>query len=90
MIIPDLHHPITDLDARFAATTPEDTYTLMEALRKAGINFDVTINGPKDDPNEQDYDIFWFRKQDDQERIASILRATIPSKADDSHANEPA
>ena len=81
MIEPDFHHPITDLDATFAATAPEHTYKLMEAFRHAGINFDVTVNGPKDDPCAQSYDIFWFRKEDDQERIASILRATIPGDA---------
>lgn len=53
----------------------------MEAQRQAGVYFDVTINGPKDDPANQDYDIFWFRKEDDQELLCSILRATIPSDA---------
>ena len=81
MLNPDLHHPLTDLDATFAATTPDNTYKLMEALRQAGIYFDVTINGPKDDPNDQSYDIFWFRREDDQELLGSILRATIPSDA---------
>jgi hypothetical protein len=81
MINPDLHHPITDLDATFAATTPENTNKMMEALRRAGINIDVTVNGPKHDPAEQDYDIFWFRKADNQELLASILRATIPSNS---------
>jgi len=69
------------LDATFAAPTPENTYKLMEAQRQAGVYFDVTINGPKDDPANQDYDIFWFRKEDDQELLCSILRATIPSDA---------
>lgn len=78
MLQPDLNHPITDLDATFAATAPKDTYRLMEALRHAGIYFDVTVNGPKDNPDEQSYDIFWFRKEDDQDLIASIIRTTFP------------
>ncbi len=53
----------------------------MEALRKAGIYFDVTVNGPKDDPKEQAWDIFWFRKKDDQALIGRILREALPKQA---------
>ena len=76
---PDPHHPITDLDAGFAATVPENTSGLVEILRRAGIYFDVTINGPKDDPDEQAYDIFWFRKEDDMDMIGRIIQDTIPA-----------
>jgi hypothetical protein len=79
MIRPDPNHPSTDLDATFAATLPKDTYRLMEALRKAGVYFDVTVNGPKDDPEPARYDIFWFRNGDDQEIIARVLSETIGS-----------
>ena len=72
------NHPITDLDARFTATIPENTAPLIEALRHAGVYFDVTINGPKDSPEEQAYDIFWFRKEDDMDFIGQIIRDTIP------------
>ncbi len=81
MIEPDLRHPMKDLDTTFAATTPENTFKLMEAFRQAGVNFDVTINSPKDDSSEPDYDIFWFRKGDNQERLAAILRATLSPDA---------
>ncbi len=77
---PDPHHPITDVDATFSAISPEHTFRLMEALRKEGVYFDVTVNGPKDDPSSPSYDIFWFRKEDDQERLGAIIRATIPKK----------
>ncbi len=83
MIQPDPNHPLTDPDATFAATPPQDTYKLMEALRQAGFYFDGTVNGPKDDPTEQAYDIFWFRKEDDQERLAQIIRATFPKFTDE-------
>jgi hypothetical protein len=78
-MMPVIHRPITDLDARFVATLPIHTHNLMEALRQAEIYFDVTVNGPKDDTKDQSYDIFWFRKDDDMEKITSILRATIPN-----------
>jgi hypothetical protein len=74
---PDRKHPLTDLDATFAATLPKDTYRLMEALRQAGIYFDFTVNGPKEDPDSPRYDIFWFKKEDDQELIGCILREII-------------
>jgi hypothetical protein len=78
---PDPNHPATDMDATFTATAPENTYAVMEALRKAGINFDVTVNGPKDDPNEQAFDIFWFNKEDDQALISRIVREALPEDA---------
>jgi len=77
---PDRNHPITDLDATFTATEPKDTYRVMQALREAGVNFDVTVNGPKDDPKDRDYDIFWFRKEDDQECIRRIVREALSGK----------
>ena len=77
---PDSHHPITDLDATFSEISPEHTCRLIEVLRKEGVYFDVTVNGPKDDPSLPSYDIFWFRKEDDQERLAAIMRSTIPKK----------
>ncbi len=77
---PDPNHPITDLDATFTGTKPEDTYAVMHALRLAGINYDVTVNGPKDDPKDQAYDIFWFRKEDDQEFIGRIVKEALSRK----------
>ena len=78
---PDPNHPVTDVEAAFTATAPENTYAVMEALRKAGIYFDVTVNGPKDDPNEQAWDIFWFRKEDDHALIGRIVREALPNDA---------
>ena len=72
---PDPQHPITDLDAHFSPVHPDETPVVIEALRKAGVYFDVTVNGPKDDPDSQSYDIFWFKKEDDMEAIGAILRA---------------
>jgi hypothetical protein len=74
---PAPNHPITDLDARFSAVHPDETYQVMEALRAAGIYFDVTVNGPKDEPEAQSYDIFWFQKEDDMKRIGEVLKATV-------------
>ena len=74
---PNANHPITDVDARFSAVHPDETHKVIEALRKAGVYFDVTVNGPKDDPDSQSYDIFWFQKQDDMERISVILKTTV-------------
>ena len=74
---PDPNHPITDMDAPFSAVHPDETHAVIEALRKAGIYFDVTVNGPKDDPDSQRYDIFWFQKEDDMGKIGSILKATV-------------
>lgn len=73
---PDPQHPITDIDARFTAVHPSETHAVIEALRRAGVYFDVTVNGPKDDTESQSYDIFWFKKEDDMEKIGAILRAT--------------
>jgi hypothetical protein len=50
----------------------------MEALRQAGIYFDVSVNSHKEDPSSQDYDWFFFRKEDDQDMIGSIIRKTFP------------
>ena len=74
IMTPDPNHPVTDIGASFSAVHPRDTHRVMEALRQADIYFDVTINGPKDDPNSQGHDIFWFRPDDDQEHIGSIVR----------------
>ena len=79
LMTPDPNHPITDLDARFAAAIPGNTVRLVEALHLARLFLDVTINGPKDSPEEQAYDIFWFQKDDDMGVIGQILRDTIPS-----------
>ncbi len=65
------------MDARFSAIHPDETHAVIEALRKAGVYFDVTVNGPKDDPHSQSYDIFWFQKEDDIEKIGKILKATV-------------
>jgi hypothetical protein len=77
LMIPDPSHPITNLDATFSAIHPKDTHRVMEALRQAGVYFDVTINGPKDDPSSQSYDIFWFRPEDDQQHLGNILREAL-------------
>ncbi len=74
---PDPNHPMSDLDARFSAVHPSETFRVIEALREAGVYFDVTVNGPKDDPDSQSYDIFWFRKEDDMEKIGAILKSTV-------------
>ena len=42
-----------DLDATFSAVSPQHTHRVMEALRQAGVEFDVTVNGPKDDPSAE-------------------------------------
>ncbi len=75
---PELSRPSDDVDSTFAATTPDDTPRLMEALRQAGIYFDVSVNSHKEDPSSQDYDWFFFRKEDDQDMIGSIIRKTFP------------
>ena len=49
----------------------------MESVFNSG---DVTVNGPKDDLIDQDYDIFWFRKEDDQEFIGRIVKEAISRK----------
>jgi hypothetical protein len=72
-------HPITDLDATFSAIHPRNTQRVMEALRQAGVYFGVTVNGPKDSPISESYDIFWFRPQTDQDHIGSIIRQTLSS-----------
>lgn len=74
---PDPKHPITDLDAKFTAVHPDETSKVIEALRRAGVYFDVTINGPKDDPSDQEYDIFWFRSEDDMRPVSEILKQTV-------------
>lgn len=74
---PDPNHPITDLDSKFTAVHPDETCKVIEALRLADVYFDVTVNGPKDDPDDQGYDIFWFQKEDDMEMIGNILKATV-------------
>ncbi len=74
---PDPHHPITDVDAPFTATLPKDTSRVIEALRNEGVYFDVTINGPKGDPGLPSYDIFWFRKEDDQDKLGRIVKKAL-------------
>ena len=76
-MIPDQHHPLTNVDATFTATEPKDTNRLIEALRQQGVYFDITINGPQDDPLLPRYDIFWFRKEDDQAWIGKIIKETL-------------
>ncbi len=77
---PDPDHPNTDEDATFSAIPPKHTHRVIDALRKQRIYFDVTINGPKEDPRAESYDIFWFQKEDDQDKIKAILRASIPNE----------
>lgn len=73
IMTPSANHPITDMDAKFSAVDPKHTHRVMEALRQAGIEFDVTVNGPKDDPAQKSCDIFWFRPEADHQRIGDIL-----------------
>lgn len=75
--MPDPKHPITNLNATFSAIAPRDTNRVMEALRQAGVYFDLTINGPKDDPSEESYDIFWFQPEDDQAQIQKVIRKVL-------------
>jgi hypothetical protein len=77
---PDPHHPITDLDATFSPISTKHTHRVMEALRREGVYFDVTVNGPKEDPASESYDIFWFQKEDDQGKIGAIIRSAIPAE----------
>jgi hypothetical protein len=77
---PDPHHPITDLDATFSPIPVQHTQHVMDALRKAGVYFDVTVNGPKEDPQSPSHDIFWFQKEDDQQKIGDIIRSELPKK----------
>lgn len=74
---PDLKHSATGLDAAFSAINPRHTPRVMEALRQAGVNFDVTVNGPKNSPVSEGYDIFWFHPKADQDHIGNIIRLTL-------------
>ena len=74
---PDPKHPKTDLDAPFSAINPRHTPRVMETLRQAGVNFDVTVNGKDDGSVSEGYDIFWFRPEADQDQISNIIRLTL-------------
>ena len=77
---PDPRHPITDSDATFSSIPIQHTQRVMAALRMAGVHFDVTVNGPKEDPKSPSHDIFWFQKEDDQQKIGNIIRSALPTE----------
>ncbi|MDQ8205730.1 hypothetical protein [Pelagicoccus sp. SDUM812003] len=72
--------PISDLDSTFSVISPTDTPKVMEALRKEGIEFDVTVNTPKEDPNDEEIDIFWFRKEANQDKIGEVIRKVLKNE----------
>ena len=74
---PDPNHPITDLDSTFSAISVQHTHRVMEVLRQAGVEFDVTVNGPRDDPNSESCDIFWFRPEADQQHIGRVISQAL-------------
>lgn len=74
MLESNLHHPINDFDSSFVSSRPEHTARLMEAFRQTGICFDITINGPKDHPDEENFDVFWFHRDADKDLLNSVIR----------------
>jgi hypothetical protein len=65
--------PLSDLDSYFAAIDIEDTPRVMEALRRAGVQFDVSVN-PNPGEGEAPCDVFWFWKQADHRGIQKVIK----------------
>ncbi len=71
--------PLSDVDSYFAAIEIEDTPKVMEALRRAGVQFDVSIN-PNPEPDEANCDVVWFWKQADHAFIQRTIDAATGKK----------
>ena len=71
--------PLSDPDSHFAAIDVDDTPRVMAALRKAGVQFDVSVN-PKLEPGEALCDVFWFWKQADHASIQKVIKDALAKK----------
>jgi len=71
--------PLSDPDSRFAAVNVEDTARVMEALRRAGVQFDVSVNA---NPGEGEAlcDVIWLWKQADLAGIQRIIKDALANK----------
>lgn len=65
--------PLSDPDSCFTAIDVEDTARVMEALRGAGVQFDVSVN-PHPAEGEAICDVIWFWKQADLSRIQQVIK----------------
>ena len=71
--------PLSDVDSYFAAIDIADTPTVMEALRRAGVQFDVSVN-PNPGEGEAPCDVFWFWKQADHAGIQKAIKDATGTK----------
>ena len=73
--------PLSDVDSYFAAIDIEDTPHVIEALRRAGVQFDVSIN-PNPEEDEANCDVFWFWRQADHASIQKAIENASGKKND--------
>ncbi len=71
--------PHSDPDSCFAAVDVEDTARVMEALRRAGVQFDVSVN-PNPGEGEAICDVIWLWKQADLAGIQRIIKDALEKK----------
>ena len=71
--------PLSDPDSYFVAIDVEDTPRVMDALRRAGMQFDVSVN-PHPEDGEALCDVIWFWKQADHASIQCIIKDALEKK----------
>ena len=71
--------PLSDVDSCFAAIDIEDTPHVMEALRLAGVQFDVSVN-PNPEEGEALCDVLWFWKKADHAAIQKAIKDATGKK----------
>lgn len=71
--------PLSDPDSCFAAINVEDSARVMDGLRGAGVQFDVSVN-PNAGEGEALCDVFWFWKQADFAEIQKIIKDALQRK----------
>ena len=71
--------PVANPDSFFAAIDEEDSPRVMAALRRAGVQFSVSVN-PNPEPGEAPVDVYWFYPQADHASIQSIVKDALNRK----------
>ena len=71
--------PVSNPHSFFAAIDEEDSPHVTAALRRAGVQFSVSVN-PHPEPGEAPCDVFWFYQQAEHRAIQAVIKEAREKK----------
>ena len=71
--------PVSNPDSFFAPVEVENSPRVMEALRRAGVQFSVSVD-PNPEPGEAPCDVFWFYPGADHQAIQTVIKEAREKK----------